>query len=152
MINRQLHNPIFGHGYARLEDGRMVIFAAEGSEPTRIHPMQIWQTPFCSDDFAARQPVRSGFFGRIGNAELVRGVSDLLGLSHEIETPEVSVQRYTQLCQNPRRLFDVYHWLGDAQCQGMAAAAARDRRNWRTGARRVREGREHPSAVGPRDG
>ena len=41
MINRQLHNPIFGHGYARLEDGRMVIFAAEGTEPTRIHPMQI---------------------------------------------------------------------------------------------------------------
>ncbi|MDP2746284.1 DNA repair ATPase [Pseudomonas sp.] len=120
MINRQLHNPIFGHGYARLEDGRMVIFAAEGTEPTRIHPMQIWQTPFCSDDFAARQPVRGGFFGRIGNAELVRGVSDLLGLSREIETPEVSVQRYTQLCQNTRRLFDVYHWLGDAQCQGMA--------------------------------
>jgi hypothetical protein len=120
MINRQLHNPIFGHGYARLEDGRMVIFAAEGTEPTRIHPMQIWQTPFCSDDFAARQPVRGGFFGRIGNAELVRGVSDLLGLSREIETPEVSVQRYTQLCQNTRRLFDVYHWLGDAPCQGMA--------------------------------
>jgi len=120
MINRQLHSPIFGHGYARLEDGRTVIFAAEGTEPTRIHPMQIWQTPFCSDDFAARQPARGGFFGRIGNAELVRGVSDLLGLSREIETPEVSVQRYTQLCQNTRRLFDIYHWLGDAQCQGMA--------------------------------
>ncbi len=120
MINRQLHNPIFGHGYARLEDGRMVIFAAEGSEPTRIHPMQIWQTPFESDEFAARQPARSGFFGRIGNAELVRGVSDLLNLSREIESPEVSVPRYTQLCQNTRRLFDVYHWLGDAHCQGMA--------------------------------
>lgn len=30
LINRQLQNPLFGHGYARLEDGRMVIFAAEG--------------------------------------------------------------------------------------------------------------------------
>jgi len=37
MINRQLQNPLFGHGYARLEDGRMVIFAAEGDEPTRVH-------------------------------------------------------------------------------------------------------------------
>ncbi|MGK8438492.1 DNA repair ATPase [Ectopseudomonas hydrolytica] len=120
MINRQLHNPIFGHGYARLEDGRMVIFAAEGSEPTRIHPMQIWQTPFESDDYAARQPARSGFFGRIGNAELVRGVSDLLNLSREIDSREVSVTRYTQLCQNTRRLFDVYHWLGDAQCAELA--------------------------------
>ncbi|SDU86642.1 DNA repair ATPase [Pseudomonas sihuiensis] len=120
MINRQLHNPIFGHGYARLEDGRMVIFSAEGSEPTRIHPMQIWQTPFESEDYAARQPARSGFFGRIGNAELVRGVSDLLNLSREIDSREVSVARYTQLCQNTRRLFDIYHWLGDAQCAELA--------------------------------
>ncbi|VFT04138.1 DNA repair ATPase [Pseudomonas aeruginosa] len=64
LINRQLQNPLFGHGYARLEDGRMVIFAAEGEEPTRIHPMQVWQTPFCTEEYAARQPARSGFLGR----------------------------------------------------------------------------------------
>jgi len=102
MINRQLQNPLFGHGYARLEDGRTVIFAAEGDEPTRIHPMQIWQTPFCSAEFAARQPARSGFLGKIGNAELVRGVSDLYDLCREIDTPSVSVQRYGLLCQNTR--------------------------------------------------
>ncbi len=120
MISRQLQNPIFGHGYARFEDGRMVIFFAEGNEPTRIHPMQIWQTSFFSEEFAARQPVRSGFFGRVGNAELVRGVSDFYNLCREIETPAVSVQRYTLLCQNVRRLFDAYHWLGDAQLEGLA--------------------------------
>lgn len=121
MISRELQNPIFGHGYARLEDGRMVIFAAEGDEPTRIHPMQIWQTPFCSDEFAARQPQRSGFFGRIGNPELVRGISELLNLSREIDSSEVSIQRYTQLCINTRRLFDAYHWLDDPHCQGLAS-------------------------------
>lgn len=120
MVTRQLQNPIFGHGYARLEDGRMVIFSAEGDEPTRIHPMQVWQTPFCSEEYAARQPARSGFFGRIGNAELVRGVSDLFNLSREIDSREVSVPRYTLLCQNTRRLFDIYHWLGDPQCADMA--------------------------------
>lgn len=120
LVTRQLQNPIFGHGYARLEDGRMVIFSAEGIDPTRIHPMQVWQTPFCSEEYAARQPARSGFFGRIGNAELVRGVSDLFNLSREIDSREVSVPRYTLLCQNTRRLFDIYHWLGDPQCAGMA--------------------------------
>ncbi len=120
LINRELQNPIYGHGYARLDDGRMVIFSAEGHEPTRIHPMQIWQTPFFTEDFAARQPQRSGFFGRIGNAELVRGVSELLNLSREIDSSEVSIQRYTQLCVNTRRLFDAYHWLGDPQCQDLA--------------------------------
>lgn len=120
LINRQLQNPLFGHGYARLEDGRMVIFAAEGEEPTRIHPMQVWQTPFCTEEYAARQPTRSGFLGRIGNAELVRGVSDLYDLCREIETPAVSIQRYSLLCQNTQRLFDVYHWLGSDQLDGLA--------------------------------
>ncbi|MFN3579335.1 MAG: DNA repair ATPase [Pseudomonas sp.] len=120
LINRELQNPVFGHGYARLDDGRMVIFAAEGEEPTRIHPMQIWQTPFFSDEYAARQPQRAGFFGRIGNAELVRGLSELLNLSREIDSPEVSLSRYTQLCQATRRLFDAYHWLDDPHCQGLA--------------------------------
>ncbi|WP_207239834.1 DNA repair ATPase [Pseudomonas sp. GW456-L15] len=120
MINRQLQNPLFGHGYARLEDGRMVIFAAEGDEPTRVHPMQVWQTPFFTEEYAARQPTRSGFLGRIGNAELVRSVSDLYDLCREIDTPAVSVQRYSLLCQNTRRLFDVYHWLGSDELDGLA--------------------------------
>ncbi|MCQ4348451.1 DNA repair ATPase [Pseudomonas stutzeri] len=120
LIERQLHSPIFGHGYARLEDGRMVIFAAEGAEPTRIHPMQIWQTPFASAEFAARQPPRSGFLGRIGNAELVRGVSELRNLCREIDARAVSVQRYGQLCQSVRRLFDAHHWLGAAELGELA--------------------------------
>lgn len=120
LISRRLQNPIFGHGHARLEDGRMVIFSAEGDEPTRIHPMQIWQTPFYSEEYAARQPARGGFFGRIGNAELVRGISDLLGLAREIDSAEVSVARFSQLCQGIRRLFDAYHWLGEPECAGLA--------------------------------
>ncbi|WP_033875352.1 DNA repair ATPase, partial [Pseudomonas aeruginosa] len=92
----------------------------EGEEPTRIHPMQVWQTPFCTEEYAARQPARSGFLGRIGNAELVRGVSDLYDLCREIETPAVSIQRYSLLCQNTQRLFDVYHWLGSDQLDGLA--------------------------------
>lgn len=120
LIRRELQNPVFGHGHARLEDGRMVIFSAEGEEPTRIHPMQIWQTPFFTDEYAARQPQRSDFFGRTGNAELVRGISELINLSREIDSAEVSVQRYTKLCQDIRRLFDAYHWLDDPQCQGLS--------------------------------
>ncbi|CAK7058178.1 DNA repair ATPase [Saezia sanguinis] len=121
VISRQLEPPVLGHGYARLEDGRMVIFHSEGNEPTRIHPMQIWQTPFYSEEYAARQPARNGFFGRVGNAELVRGISDFYELCREIASPSVSVQRYSMLCQHVRRLFDAYHWLGDAQLKQLPA-------------------------------
>ncbi len=113
VVSRQLQNPIFGHGYARYEDGRMVIFAAESNEPTRVHPMQVWQTPYYSDVFAANMPKVSGFFGRVGNRELVRGISDLLEISRLIQSNTVSIEHYTSLCQSVKRVFDAYHWLDE---------------------------------------
>ena len=121
MIQRRLQNPVFGHGYARLPDGRMVIFHAEDDGATRIHPMQVWQTPFVSDEFAASRPPSNTYLGRLGNAELVRGISNLLSLSREIESPEVTVQRYQLLTRNARRLFDAHHWIDDANCGGVAS-------------------------------
>lgn len=120
MIQRALQAPIFGHGYARLDDGRMVIFSAEGDEPTRVHPMQVWTTAFCSEDHAAKQPPRSSFMGRIGNAELVRGISDLYALAREIDAEEVTSTRYEQLTHSARRLFDLHHWLADPSCGELA--------------------------------
>lgn len=119
LIQRRIQNPLFGHGHAVLRDGRMVLFHAEGEAPTRVHPMQIWQTPFVSDEFAASRPLGTSFMGTLGNAEVVRGISSLFELAREIESPEVSVQRYGLLTRNTRRLFDAHHWLDDAGCRGV---------------------------------
>ena len=121
LIQRRLQTPVFAHGYAMMEDGRMVVFSAESAEPTRVHPMQIWQTPFTSEEFAARQPPRTSFMGKIGNAELVRGLSDLLGVAREIESTDISAQRFERLVAETRRLFDLHHWVDDANCQGAAS-------------------------------
>lgn len=120
LIERRLATPLFGHGYARLEDGRFVLFSVDSHEPTRVHPMQVWQTPFWSEEFAAARPPATSFMGRIGNAELVRGISDLLSLVREISSEEVSATRYSLLSQNSRRLFDLHHWLDSAECAGVA--------------------------------
>lgn len=121
MIERRLQTPMFGHGMARLSDGRMVLFSSESDEPTRVHPMQVWQTPFTSDEFAARQPADNSALGRIGNAELVRGISDLYGLARAIGGGEVSAHRYEQLAHDARRLFDLHHWIAEAQSGGIAS-------------------------------
>lgn len=113
MIERKLNNPILGYGYAVFEDGRMVVFEGENNEPTRVHPMQIWQTPFYSDEFAAQQPSNNSFLGKIGNAELVRGISDLYFICREIDNQSVSSQLYAKLSEDTRRLFDSYFWLND---------------------------------------
>ncbi|WP_392562319.1 DNA repair ATPase [Orbus sturtevantii] len=113
MIERKLNNPILGYGYAVFEDGRVVVFEGENNEPTRVHPMQIWQTPFYSDEFAAQQPTNNSFLGKIGNAELVRGISDLYFISREIDNQSISSQLYAKLSEDTRRLFDNYFWLND---------------------------------------
>ncbi len=120
LIQRALQTPLLGHGYARLDDGRMVVFSAESDEPTRVHPMQVWQTPFVSDEHAAAAPPRTGFMGRIGNAPMVRGISDLLALRREMAAESVSAQRYQQLVNDARRLFDLHHWLEDPACGDLA--------------------------------
>jgi hypothetical protein len=125
LIQRRLQTPLFGHGHAVLPDGRMVLFHAEGDGPTRVHPMQVWQTPFVSDEFAAARPAGTSFMGRLGNAELVRGISSLLELARGIDSSEISIQRYQLLARDTRRLFDAHHWIDDAHCHG-AATLLRD--------------------------
>ncbi|WP_336844717.1 DNA repair ATPase [Providencia rettgeri] len=119
LIERTLSIPLIGHGYAMLEDGKMVLFEGEGAEATRVHPMQVWQTPFYSEEFADQQPTRSGFLGRIGNADLVRGISEILHVSKEIEGSQISIARYEQLSQQAKNLLDLYYWFSDEQCLGI---------------------------------
>jgi hypothetical protein len=120
LVKRQLQPPILAHGRAHLADGRMVLFHAESDEPTRVHQMQVWLTPFASDEFAATRAPSGTFMGRIGNAELVRAISNIYDLARDIECEDVNAQRYELLAHNTRRLFDAHHWIDDAHTDGLA--------------------------------
>ena len=45
MIDRAVQSPLHGNGFALYENGRMVLFEDEAGQATRVHAMQIWQTP-----------------------------------------------------------------------------------------------------------
>lgn len=119
LIEKGLQNPIYGHGYALAEDGRLIIFFAE-TEPTRIHPMQLWQTPYVSSEFASKVPASQSFFGRIGNAELVRGVSDLYSICRMIDNQSVSSRLYEELSRSAKKVFDDHYWVEDEEAQGIS--------------------------------
>ncbi|MEL7538177.1 MAG: DNA repair ATPase [Pseudomonadota bacterium] len=121
LISKSLQNPIFGHGYALAQDGTIIVFNAD-HEATRIHPMQIWITPFVSDEFASKQPVGESFFSRIGNAELVRGVSDVFSITQLIRESEASVAHYEALRRSATRLFDSHFWIDDPDAFGIGTA------------------------------
>ncbi|PRY43324.1 DNA repair ATPase [Umezawaea tangerina] len=114
VIRKEVATPIPCHGYSLFDDGTLVVFRAASDEPTRVHPMQVWQTPYLSDTYAAAQPIGTGPLDRVGNADLVRGISDCLSVSRMVGEMAPSAPVFEALIAACTRAFDHYHWLGEA--------------------------------------
>ncbi len=119
LISKELQNPIYSNGYALYEDGRIIVFSAE-EEPVRVHPMQIWQSPFFSAEFASQREESTTELGKIGNSELVRGVSNLYEIVRLIENQQASMKMYENLSQSAKRIFDLHYWLTEGERNAIA--------------------------------
>ncbi|MEW5738713.1 MAG: DNA repair ATPase [Myxococcota bacterium] len=114
LVRKQVANPLTAHGYANFPDGRLVLLSA-ASEPTRVHPVQVWQTPFVSAEHAAAAPAPRTALGKLGNAELVRGISEVLTLKRLAESDTPTRRGYEALIAACTRTVDQFHWLGHAE-------------------------------------
>ncbi|MEM9554175.1 MAG: DNA repair ATPase [Acidobacteriota bacterium] len=137
LIRKQVQTPIYTHGLALFDDGKMVVFRAH-DEPTRVHPMQVWRTPFMSDEHAAATPHGDSFLAKIGNADLVRGVSDALSIARTAAAPDDAASssetgasgqdagaRYEELVASTVRMADAYYWLGREEVGDLAEPLGR---------------------------
>ena len=113
LIRKEVSTPLYGHGFSLFDDGHAILFSAESEEPSRNHPMQIWETPFASDDFASKLPESQTFLGKIGNAELVRAISELYSLVRSINEQTATALLYEKLIQDCEQIFDTYYWIGE---------------------------------------
>ncbi|MEU8117998.1 DNA repair ATPase [Spirillospora sp. NPDC049024] len=124
VIRKQVATPITCHGYSLFDDGTLVVMRALSDEPSRVHPMQIWATPFVSDAHAAAQPVGTGPLERVGNADLVRGVSECLSITRMAAETSPSGRVFEALIAACTRAADLYPWLGDDRLGDLAAPLA----------------------------
>ncbi|MFJ4870106.1 DNA repair ATPase [Streptomyces sp. NPDC088757] len=113
LIRKEIATPLGCRGHALLDDGTMVVLRGESGEPGRVHPVQLWTTPYVSDTHAA--PVSDGPLARIGNADLVRGISDCLSIARQATEPTPAGEVYEALVAACERAGDVHHWLGDPE-------------------------------------
>ncbi len=120
LIRKEVASPVTCHGLSRFDDGKLVILRATSGEPTRVHQLQVWQTPFCSEEHAAAAPSTGGYLEKIGNAELVRGISDCLSLVRLVESQEPTRAVYEDLIASSIRTLDSYHWLVHPEASGLA--------------------------------
>jgi hypothetical protein len=129
LIRKEVQNPIHCHGWTLFDDGTMVVFRSVSPEPTRVHPMQIWATPFTSDEYAAQEPTVDSFLGKVGNAELVRGISDTLSVVRLISEQTPSRRIYEGLVGTTTRVQDAYYWLDNAAVGDLLATLKGVREN-----------------------
>ncbi|MEU2026541.1 DNA repair ATPase [Streptomyces sp. NPDC016469] len=124
VIRQEVATPLQGRGHALLDDGTLVVLRdpVEGGEggAARVHPLQRWRTPYVSDTYAASRPAGEGPLARVGNADLVRGISDCLALAHAASGTAPTAAVYDRLAADCVRAGDRYHWLDDA---GLGALA-----------------------------
>ena len=109
LIRKEVSNPITAHGYSRFDDGTLIVLKAT-EEPTRVHPVQIWGTPFVSAEVHEAVPTDGSLLGRIGNRDLVRGISDALTLVNLVSNSSPTRQVYEELVLACNRFIDAYYW------------------------------------------
>jgi hypothetical protein len=113
VIRKEVATPIRTHGYSLSPDGTMVVFRG-ATEATRVHPIQVWRTPFTTAEHAASAPTDGSYIARIGNADLVRGISDALSIRRLAATEQPTRRTYEDLVASANRVADAYYWLGHA--------------------------------------
>ena len=113
LIAKEVKNPIRANGYSLFPDGTMLVFRTDG-EPTRLHPVQIWQTPFTTAEFAAAAPTDGSYLAKVGNASLVNGISELLSIKKLAAAEKPTRRTFDDLVTAARRAIDTHYWLGHA--------------------------------------
>ncbi|MFJ8073561.1 DNA repair ATPase [Streptomyces sp. NPDC096176] len=113
LIRKEVAPPLACRGYALFDDGILTVLRIESDEPARVHPVQVWRTPYVSDTFTA--PADGGVLTRMGNADLVRGISDCLAVARQAVETAATAELYEALVAACARVADRYHWLGDEE-------------------------------------
>ncbi|MGW7446764.1 DNA repair ATPase [Kitasatospora sp. NPDC054795] len=123
-VRQEAAAPLPCQGYALLADGTLIALRPAEDGPTRLHPVQLWQSPFTSERFAAEQPPGSGPLARIGNADLVRGLADCLALARLAAAGADTPAGHRAVLAACTRTADRHHWLGQSGLGDLAAPLA----------------------------
>lgn len=114
-IRREAAAPLSCHGWALFDDGTLLVLRSDGAEPARVHPLQVWTSPYASDTYAAAQPLGEGPLARIGNSDLVRAISGCLSVTRAVAETTPTSEVYEALVAACVRAADAHHWLGEAE-------------------------------------
>ncbi len=122
LIEKSVAAPISCNGYSLFPDGRATVMRGTSTEPTRVHPMQVWKMPFTSAEFAASAPTDGSYLAKVGNADLVRGLSDALSIARLAANDKPGRTTFEDILALSTRATDAYYWLGHGDAGDLKTA------------------------------
>ncbi|MFI8853545.1 DNA repair ATPase [Streptomyces sp. NPDC053499] len=119
-LRQQVAAPLVCKGHALFGDGTLAVLRADGdlrAEPARVHTLQTWVSPYLSDTAEADRQAAAGPLARIGNRELVGGISACLAVARSAAPAEIepTAESYRALVTACERTADSHPWLGDRE-------------------------------------
>jgi len=109
LINKKVESPITCHGFTIYDDGKMVFFKA-GQEAQKSHAIQVWQTPFVADMTVVAID-QNTYMARVGNSELVRGISEMRSIYNLVRTEHIYLGLYHEIVRKVTSALDMFYWL-----------------------------------------
>ncbi|MEU2298153.1 DNA repair ATPase [Streptomyces antibioticus] len=119
LIRKEVATPLSCDGWALFDDGTLTVLRGGDDEPQRVHPVQRWNSPYVSATHAASRAVGTGPLARVGNADLVRGISDCLSLARTVTETTPTSEVYEALAAACVRAADSHHWLAEPELGGL---------------------------------
>jgi hypothetical protein len=126
LVRREMAVPVAAIGYALFPDGT-IICVRDSGEPQRVHTVAIYNSPFCLPERYDPEVASDSMFGRIGNTELVSGLSEAISLANEAGRSGAaggkSINRsvYEALINRATKLLDRHAWMSDEDARGINA-------------------------------
>ncbi len=109
LIEQKVETPLVCNGYTLFDGGELICFRA-GEEPQKYHVVQIWRTPYVSDDFRPDTNTDS-FLYKIGNKDVVRAMAECTEILGLIGKEDPYAALYLDLVKAAGNTMDAYFWM-----------------------------------------
>ncbi|MCC9657767.1 DNA repair ATPase [Rhodopirellula halodulae] len=117
-IRQSVDTPLVCHGQTFFEAGEMVCFKGQDT-PQKHHAIQLWQTPFTSENYLPDNQPDSLLF-KIGNKDLVRGMAECSEILQLIDKDDSYNDLYVDLSKKAGDVLDSYFWIDNEETHHLA--------------------------------
>ncbi len=119
LITQQVDTPIICNGFSLFEDGTLLYFRSE-DEPAKHHALQVWNTPYQTQEAVATTEEDPSFLAKLGNAEIVRALAECQEILTLTRKDDTFGDLYISLVRQSGDVLDRYFWIADEKAHNLA--------------------------------